>query len=77
MNYNPMQMVMNIMRMGKNPQQAVEMFVRQNPQANNLLKSIQNSGMTPQAYLDQYAKQNGMTEQVNQMKGMLEQFKKR
>lgn len=71
MNNNIMMTIQNMMRMGKNPQAIVESLIQQNPQFAQLVNQIRNSGLTPQQYLEQYGRQNGMTNEVNQIKNML------
>ena len=45
---------------GRNPQQIMQSVVQQNPQIQVLLNQAQQSGMTPQQYAMQYAKQNNI-----------------
>lgn len=68
---NPMQMIFQMMQMGNNPQQILNTIVNQNPQARALMNQIQNSGMSPQDYLRQYAKQNNIDLDKNPMVQML------
>lgn len=68
---NPMQMIFQMMQMGNNPQQILNTIVNQNPQARALMNQINNSGMSPQDYLRQYAKQNNIDLDKNPMVQML------
>lgn len=68
---NPMQMIFQMMQMGNNPQQILNTIVNQNPQARALMNQINNSGMSPQDYLRQYAKQNNIDLDRNPMVQML------
>lgn len=68
---NPMQMIFQMMQMGNNPQQILNTIVNQNPQARALMNQINHSGMSPQDYLRQYAKQNNIDLDRNPMVQML------
>lgn len=57
---NPMQMIFQMMQMGNNPQQILNTLVNQNPQARALMTQMKNSGMNPQQFFAQYAKQNNI-----------------
>lgn len=57
---NPMQLLMQAMSGQGNPQQIVEQIARQNPQANAMLNQMRQSGMTPQQFTMQYARQRGI-----------------
>ena len=77
--YNPMQFLMNVLQSGQNPNvilQNIQQQAQNNPQlqsALNELKVLSNqmksSGMTPQQFVTQYAKQRGvdMTPFVNKI----------
>lgn len=73
MNNNPMQMFMQMLNMGGNPQQIIQNMVNKNPQMqqqlNILNNQIQQSGLSPQQFAMQYAKQNNINIQpfVNMM----------
>ena len=53
---NPMQMLMQLMQMGNNPNAIIQNAVRQNPQYNFILNQMYTSGLSPQQYVMQYAK---------------------
>ncbi len=57
---NPMQLIMQVMSGQGNPQQMVEQIARNNPQANAMLNQMRQSGMTPQQFTMQYAKQHNI-----------------
>lgn len=57
---NPMQIIFQMMQLGKNPQQILQTLANQNPQAKALMLQIENSGMSPQQFFAQYAKQNNI-----------------
>lgn len=57
---NPMQLIMQAMSGQGNPQQMVEQIARSNPQANAMLNQMRQSGMTPQQFTMQYAKQHNI-----------------
>ena len=62
-------MLMQMLSMGNNPQQIIQNIVAQNPQVQAVFNQMQQSGMTPQQYVMQYAKQNNINIQplVNMM----------
>lgn len=56
-------MLNNLMQLisgGMNPQQIIQNITQQNPQVQVLLNQARQSGMTPQQYAMQYAKQNNI-----------------
>ncbi len=69
MQQNPMNMLMQMLSMGNNPQQIIQSMTAQNPQVQAVFNQMQQSGMTPQQYAMQYAKQNNINIQplVNMM----------
>lgn len=68
--YNPMQFLMYVLQSGKNPNVILENIRQQalnNPQLQSALNEfqvlsnqMQKSGMTPQQFVTQYAKQRGV-----------------
>ena len=54
---NPVQVLMQLMQMGNNPNAIVQNAIRQNPQLSFILNQMQTSGLSPQQYVMQYAKQ--------------------
>ena len=60
MQQNPMNMLMQLMSMGNNPQQIIQQIANQNPQIRAVFNQMQQSGLTPQQYVMQYAKQNNI-----------------
>ena len=60
MNGNPINIIIQLMNQGQNPQQIIQQMVAQNPQLQVLLNQAQQSGMSPQEYVKQYAKQNNI-----------------
>lgn len=60
MNNNFMAMLMQMISGNMNPQQILQNMMNQNPQARAMMNQIQQSGMSPQEYLNQYAKQNNI-----------------
>lgn len=56
-------MLNNLMQLiagGMNPQQIIQNITQQNPQVQVLLNQARQSGMTPQQYAMQFAKQNNI-----------------
>lgn len=60
---NPMQLIMQVLMSGGNPQAVINQIARQNPQAATLLNQMNNSGMNPKEFAMQYAKQNNINPQ--------------
>ena len=58
--FNPLAFFSQFMRRGVNPNQIIQNIASQNPQARVLLNQIQQSGMSPQQFMKQYAKQNNI-----------------
>lgn len=71
MNNNPMNLLMQFMNMGNNPQQIINSIIRQNPQVNAVINQMRQSGMTYKEFALQYAKQNNID--INPMMQMLQQ----
>jgi hemoglobin-like flavoprotein len=51
---------MQMLSMGNNPQQIIQNMMAQNPEIRIAFNQMQQSGMTPQQYAMQYAKQNNI-----------------
>lgn len=64
-NNNPMQQMLQMLSMGNNPNQVVQMLAQQNPNVQAILNQMQQSGMTPQQFAMQYARQNNID--INQV----------
>lgn len=64
-------LAMQIMQMGNNPQQIINSLMSQNPQAQALVNQIKNSGMTPQEFVNQFAKQNNIDLNNNPIMNMM------
>ena len=64
-NNNPMQQMLQMLSMSNNPNQVVQMLAQQNPNVQALLNQMQQSGMTPQQFAMQYARQNNID--INQV----------
>ena len=56
---NPMQMIMQMLMSGNNPQQLANQLMQNNPQMMAIANQMKHSGMPPAQFLQQYAKQNG------------------
>lgn len=68
---NPMNILMQLMAGGGNPQQMLQNMIRQNPQVNAIFNQQKQSGMTMEQFVRQYAKQNNID--INQMVDFLKQ----
>lgn len=64
-NNNPMEKMLQMLSMGNNPNQVVQMLAQQNPNVQAILNQMQQSGMTPQQFAMQYARQNNID--INQV----------
>nr|DAW58850.1 MAG TPA: hypothetical protein [Caudoviricetes sp.] len=64
-NNNPMQQMLQMLSMSNNPNQVVQMLAQQNPNVQAILNQMQQSGMTPQQFAMQYARQNNID--INQV----------
>nr|DAR54925.1 MAG TPA: hypothetical protein [Caudoviricetes sp.] len=73
MNNNIMNALMQMVMGGANPQQILQNMMNQNPQMRGMINQINQSGMTPQQYLNQYAKQNNINLDNNPLVQMLKQ----
>ena len=67
-NNNIMQMLLS----GQNPNQIMQNIIRSNPQAQVILNQMQQSGMNPQQYVMQLARQNNVN--INPMLNILRQI---
>ena len=76
MQTNPMMAIMQMMSRGGNPQQILQSIITQNPQAQVIINQMQQSGMTPQQFVTQYAKQNNidLNQVVQNMRNMGAKF---
>ena len=50
---------MQLMQMGNSPNAMINMLMQRNPQAAGLIKQMKQSGLPPQQFVQQYAKQTG------------------
>lgn len=64
-NNNPMQQMLQMLSMSNNPNQVVQMLAQQNPNVQAILNQMQQSGMSPQQFAMQYARQNNID--INQV----------
>ncbi len=64
---NPFQALFNQYR--NNPQALINLMMSQNPKARAILTQLQQSGMTPQQFVENYAKQNNID--ISPYKNML------
>ena len=64
-NNNPMERMLQMLSMGNTPNQVVQMLAQQNPNVRAILNQMQQSGMTPQQFAMQYARQNNID--INQV----------
>lgn len=57
---NPMDVLQQILEMGTSPEMILQTIASRNPQANNIMQQIKQSGMSPRDFVMQYAKQNNI-----------------
>ena len=57
---DPRQNIMQSILQGGNPQQMVQQIMQSNPRVNAIINQMKQSGMTPEQYVRQYAKQNNI-----------------
>lgn len=57
---NSMNILLQFLSTGGNPQQIAQNMIRQNPQLGAILNQARNSGMSMRDFTMQYAKQNGI-----------------
>ena len=71
------QNILSFRNSGGNPQQLLQMLMAQNPEVQNMFNRVQNmaQGRSPQEFLTQLAKQNGVSEQ--NIQGILSLFNKK
>ena len=72
MNNNNIFQMLSMLKGIQNPQMMVNNLMQSNPQFKAMMNQIQQSGMTPQQYLNMYAQQRGLDinqimQQANQM----------
>lgn len=60
MQNNDLNLIMNLLSSGENPEQAISMLVGQNPQLSAILQQANKSGMSMKDFTLQYAKQNNI-----------------
>ena len=70
-NNNFINAIMQMIGGNMNPQQILQNMMNQNPQVRAMMNQIQQSGMSPQEYLNQYAKQNNIDLNNNPLVQML------
>lgn len=57
---NSMNILLQFLSTGGNPQQIAQNMIRQNPQLGAILNQARNSGMSMKDFTMQYARQNGI-----------------
>lgn len=60
---NPLNIIMQLLMSGGNPQQAIQQITANNPQARMIINQMNSSGMNPKEFALQYAKQNNINPQ--------------
>lgn len=60
MNGNPIMALMQLMNLGRSPQEIVQNAISQNPQVSAIMQQAKQSGMSMEQFTRQFAKQNGI-----------------
>lgn len=75
---NPQALLQELLRMGSTPQQIMQTLVQRNPQMQVVINQIQQSGLTPQQFVMQLARQRGipmdpqsLQQTMDQLRGMV------
>lgn len=71
-NNNPLNVLAQIMQMGKNPQAILQNLINQNPQAKFYLNQMKSSGLSDKEFVMQFAKNNNID--INPFISMLSNF---
>lgn len=71
-NNNPLNVLSQIMQMGKNPQAILQNLINQNPQAKFYLNQMKSSGLSDKEFVMQFAKNNNID--INPFISMLSNF---
>lgn len=68
----------HMLSLGNSPQQILQAIIQQNPQMQIVINQIQQSGMTPEQFIMQIARQRGINlspqslqQTMNQLRGMV------
>lgn len=60
MQQNPMMILQQYLRMGNNPNQLIQMMIQSNPQLAPIANQMFQSGMSPEQFVMQLARQNNI-----------------
>lgn len=71
MNGNPIMALMQLMNLGRSPQEIVQNAISQNPQVSAIMQQAKQSGMSMEQFTRQFAKQNGID--LNPLLGAMRQ----
>ena len=74
MNNNPLNIFKSFMTLGNNPQQIQNLLLQQNPQLKVLLTQIKQSNLSPIQFVMQYARQNNIQVDENNLLTMCQQM---
>lgn len=66
---NQFMQIINLMRSGQNPNILINQMANQDPRVRMVLEQFKNSGMSPQQFVYQYARQNGID--ISQIDNMM------
>lgn len=75
---NPQAFLQELLKMGSTPQQIMQTLVQRNPQMQVVINQIQQSGLSPQQFIMQIARQRGvpmdpqsLQQTMNQLRDMV------
>lgn len=69
---NPMQMLIQMMSQGNNPETIIQNMVQRNPSVGPLITQMKQSGLSPKDFAMQYARQTGRD--INPILNTMSQF---
>lgn len=72
---NLMNIFRQVLTLGNNPQIIIQKMIQQNPQLQILQNQMINSGMTPQQFIMQCAKQNNMNIDFNAINNLMQNMR--
>lgn len=72
---NLMNTFRQVLTLGNNPQIIMQKMIQQNPQLQILQNQMINSGMTPQQFIMQCAKQNNMNIDFNAINNLMQNMR--
>lgn len=72
---NPQAFLQELLKMGSTPQQIMQTLVQRNPQMQVVINQIQQSGLSPQQFVMQLARQRGITMDPQSLQQTMDQLR--